>query len=205
MGNKMGFSDEKSSMRVDCIDCAANASVVSAVNEGIKAVRDVVPLRMPWVMVSVNDDEDLHFRKDEFDPNDCPLDCSRPCEIVCPADAISLEATPGVLKADCTFKELCTGLGDSVGCVKLIAVSLTHIGDSTISLMNKMYSIMKPNPACFNLWQVNSSTSLHALVGGVAYGGYARKVSTIFLRLWEVLPNAKPILSLNRLHESDWI
>lgn len=27
----------------------------------------------------------------EFDPEDCPLDCSRPCEIVCPANAISLE------------------------------------------------------------------------------------------------------------------
>lgn len=26
----------------------------------------------------------------EFDPEDCPLDCSRPCEIVCPASAISL-------------------------------------------------------------------------------------------------------------------
>lgn len=27
----------------------------------------------------------------EFDPADCPQDCSRPCEIVCPANAISLE------------------------------------------------------------------------------------------------------------------
>ena len=47
---------------VDCIDCAADASVVSAVNEGIQAAMDVVPLRRPWVMISVND-EDLHFRK----------------------------------------------------------------------------------------------------------------------------------------------
>ena len=48
---------------VDCIDCAADASVVSAVNEGIEAAREIVPLRRPWVMISVNDDEDLHFRK----------------------------------------------------------------------------------------------------------------------------------------------
>lgn len=46
----------------------------------------------------------------EFDPTDCSLDCSRPCEKVCPADAIALEAAqtmaggaylvskPGVLK-----------------------------------------------------------------------------------------------------------
>lgn len=48
---------------VDCIDCAAEASVVTAVNEGIEAARAIVPIRRPWVMVSVNDDEDPHFRK----------------------------------------------------------------------------------------------------------------------------------------------
>ncbi|EEF43092.1 uncharacterized protein LOC8258818 [Ricinus communis] len=76
---------------VDCIDCAADESVVSAVNEGIEAAREIVNIRRPWVMISVNDDEDLHFRKAEFDPEDCPLDCLRPCENVCPANAISLE------------------------------------------------------------------------------------------------------------------
>ncbi|XVE65513.1 hypothetical protein DITRI_Ditri08aG0005700 [Diplodiscus trichospermus] len=73
---------------VDCIDCAADPSVVSAVNEGIETAREIVPIRRPWVMISVNDDEDLHFRKAEFYPDDCPSDCSRPCEIVCPANAI---------------------------------------------------------------------------------------------------------------------
>jgi hypothetical protein len=49
---------------VDCIDCAADASVVSAVNEGIQAARDILCChRRPWVMISVNDDKDLHFRK----------------------------------------------------------------------------------------------------------------------------------------------
>lgn len=48
---------------VDCIDCAADASVVSAVNEGIEAARDILCIRRPWVMISVNDDKDLHFRK----------------------------------------------------------------------------------------------------------------------------------------------
>ncbi|KAK2644677.1 hypothetical protein Ddye_019872 [Dipteronia dyeriana] len=76
---------------VDCIDCAADASVVSAVNQGIEAAREILPVRRPWTMISVNDDEDLHFRKAEFDPDDCPLDCSRPCEKACPADAILLE------------------------------------------------------------------------------------------------------------------
>lgn len=48
---------------VDCIDCAADGAVVSAVNDGIEAAKKIAGLRRPWVMVSVNDDEDLHFRK----------------------------------------------------------------------------------------------------------------------------------------------
>ncbi|CAN6467961.1 unnamed protein product [Victoria cruziana] len=51
-------------------------------------------------MISVNDDEDLHFRKAEFDAVDCPPDCSRPCEIVCPANAISLQKG-GVITERC--------------------------------------------------------------------------------------------------------
>lgn len=34
----------------------------------------------------------------EFDPDDCPVDCSRPCENVCPANAISLDGEPGQQK-----------------------------------------------------------------------------------------------------------
>eukprot|EP00268_Persea_americana_P011596 TRINITY_DN14889_c0_g1_i3.p1 TRINITY_DN14889_c0_g1~~TRINITY_DN14889_c0_g1_i3.p1 ORF type:complete len:219 (+),score=39.00 TRINITY_DN14889_c0_g1_i3:250-906(+) len=89
-----------SQLRVDCIDCAADSSVVNAVNEGIEAAREIVPLRKPWVMISINDDEDLHFRKAEFDPEECPADCSRPCEMVCPANAISLKKG-GVIKERC--------------------------------------------------------------------------------------------------------
>ncbi|XP_034686372.1 uncharacterized protein LOC117914953 isoform X1 [Vitis riparia] len=107
---------------VDCIDCAADASVVSAVNEGIEAAREIVPFRRPWVMISVNDNEDLHFRKAEFDPADCPPDCSRPCEVVCPANAISLvegkstvelphsTRSPGALKGGVITK-CCYGCG----------------------------------------------------------------------------------------------
>ncbi|PON93191.1 ABC transporter ABCE [Trema orientale] len=207
---------------VDCIDCAADASVVSAVNEGIEVAREIVPLRRPWVMISVNDDEDLHFRKAEFDPEDCPLDCSRPCQKVCPANAISLEdretmsqnlshgATAhlgfkgGVLTERCygcgrcfpvcpydkisvvtymrdatataeliisddvdaleihtsgrqtsPFKELWDDLGDSIRYLRLVAVSLPDIGETTITSMNTMYSIMKPHLHCLNLWQLD--------------------------------------------------
>ncbi|XP_009791605.1 uncharacterized protein [Nicotiana sylvestris] len=84
---------------VDCIDCAAEASVVNAVSEGVEAARAIVPIRRPWIMISVNDDEDLHFRKAEFDPDDCPQDCTRPCEKVCPASAILQKG--GVLAERC--------------------------------------------------------------------------------------------------------
>jgi Fe-S-cluster-containing hydrogenase component 2 len=43
---------------------------------------------IPWLMVSFNDGEDPHFRKAEFSPESCPADCLRPCERVCPAQAI---------------------------------------------------------------------------------------------------------------------
>ncbi|KAK1385575.1 ABC transporter ABCE [Heracleum sosnowskyi] len=193
---------------VDCIDCAADGSVVNAVNEGIEAARAILPIRRPWIMISVNDHEDLHFRKAQFDPDDCPLDCSRPCENVCPANAISLSdklgAQRGVLTERCYgcgrcfpvcpydkimeityirdaaataellkrsdvdaveihtsgrhisfFKELWDGLGDSVSCLKLVAVSLPDIGDKTISVMNMMYSAMEANMSFFNLWQLD--------------------------------------------------
>ncbi|KAL0457498.1 UNVERIFIED_CONTAM: hypothetical protein Slati_1089000 [Sesamum latifolium] len=95
---------------VDCIDCAAEASVVNAVNDGIEAARGIIPIRRPWVMISVNDNEDLHFRKAEFNPDDCPTDCSRPCENVCPADAISHSGKAGVSKGG-VIAERCYGCG----------------------------------------------------------------------------------------------
>ncbi|KAF9619792.1 hypothetical protein IFM89_009314 [Coptis chinensis] len=198
---------------VDCIDCAAEASVVSAVNEGIGMARGIVSIRRPWVMISVNDDEDLHFRKAEFDPEDCPLDCARPCERVCPANAISLSSRDsgaqktfegGVIVERCygcgrcfpvcpydkirevtyvrdatatsellkrndvdaveihtsgrqshMFRELWNRLEDSIGHVNLVAVSLPDLGDSTVSSMNMMYSIMEPHLHCYNLWQLD--------------------------------------------------
>jgi Fe-S-cluster-containing hydrogenase component 2 len=47
-------------------------------------------------MVSFNDGEDPHFRKAEFDPAACPADCPRPCEIICPAQAIVFPVSPPV-------------------------------------------------------------------------------------------------------------
>lgn len=57
---------------VDCIDCAADSAVVAAVLEGVAAAQhlarhlnasEMFTVGRPWIMVSINDDEDPHFRK----------------------------------------------------------------------------------------------------------------------------------------------
>ncbi|KAL5700270.1 hypothetical protein ACHQM5_025739 [Ranunculus cassubicifolius] len=230
----------------------------------------------------------LRFYFTEFDPDGCPLDCTRPCQKVCPANAISLTVHQhetqkkfkgGVITERCygcgrcfpvcpydkitsvtyvrdatatsqllgredvdaveihtsgrqihMFSQLWKNLEESIGHIKLVAVSLPDLGDSTVSLMKTMYSIMEPRLDCYNLWQLDGrpmsgdigrgatreaikfgirmaglkdrppgflqlagGTNLHtvdglkregifqvpvprASIGGVAYGGYARKV-----------------------------
>ena len=81
----------------DCIDVAAEPAVVAAAQSGITATKSLTDAAIqrgyqptaPWLMVSINDGEDPHFRKAVFDPTICPADCSRPCVTICPADAIA--------------------------------------------------------------------------------------------------------------------
>jgi Fe-S-cluster-containing hydrogenase component 2 len=81
----------------DCIDVAAEPAVVAAARSGITAAKSLKDIAaqlgyqptQPWLMVSVNDGEDPHFRKAVFDPTICPADCPRPCVTICPADAIA--------------------------------------------------------------------------------------------------------------------
>jgi Fe-S-cluster-containing hydrogenase component 2 len=91
---------------VHCIDVAADAAVVAAARRGLRwaaqRCRGRPPEAAPWLMVSLNDGADPHFRKAWFDPRRCPADCLRPCERVCPAQAIP--AAPeglGVLSERC--------------------------------------------------------------------------------------------------------
>jgi len=87
---------------VHCVDLAADAAVVAAARRGL-AWAEARGGERPWVMVSLSDGEDPHFRKAWFDPRRCPPDCPRPCERVCPALAIGERATgaPGVLEERC--------------------------------------------------------------------------------------------------------
>ncbi|WP_159785062.1 circadian clock protein LdpA [Sodalinema gerasimenkoae] len=96
---------------VDCIDVAADPAVVEAARGGITAAqayvesarsRGLSPNPKPWLMVSLNDADDPHFRKAQFNPDDCPPDCPRPCEAVCPAAAIAFtEEHQGVIEERC--------------------------------------------------------------------------------------------------------
>lgn len=84
----------------DCIDVAADPAVIAAVQEALRVVADLATAArsrgygvegLPWLMVSLNDGEDPHFRKAQLDPALCPPSCPRPCEQVCPVQAIVFE------------------------------------------------------------------------------------------------------------------
>ncbi len=72
---------------VHCIDLAADPAVVVAVRRGLAWAEQRGAVR-PWLMLSLSDGADPHFRKAWFDPRRCPSSCSRPCERICPALAI---------------------------------------------------------------------------------------------------------------------
>ncbi|MEQ9548010.1 MAG: LdpA C-terminal domain-containing domain [Coleofasciculus sp. G3-WIS-01] len=87
----------------DCIDVAADPAVIAAAKTALKVATSLVESgqaqgmgyrNQPWLMVSLNDGEDPHFRKAEFNPNACPPDCPRPCQTICPAQAIVFEQPP---------------------------------------------------------------------------------------------------------------
>jgi Fe-S-cluster-containing hydrogenase component 2 len=95
----------------DCIDVAADPAVIFAAREALQVAGSLANEARsrgfrpgyPWLMVSLNDGEDPHFRKAEFDPTFCPSDCLRPCESICPAQAIafSSEGFSGVIDSRC--------------------------------------------------------------------------------------------------------
>ena len=76
-------------LKVDLIDkMGSDLTVVNAAREGLDWVESRQGIR-PWLMVSISDGKDVHFRKAWFDPNQCPENCTRPCERICPTKAIT--------------------------------------------------------------------------------------------------------------------
>lgn len=160
---------------VDCIDLSANPAVVAAASEGIEAGMKMVkklqqtPVK-PLIMISVNDDEDPHFRKAFFDPTKCPSDCPRPCERICPARAIpSLSKDPnavdyknGVITARC------------YGCDRCVKVC-------PLGLINTTYYISDRN-TIISLFQAGlvDALEIHTLQGHQQQ----------FINLWNEIGNA---------------
>ncbi|MEH2442877.1 circadian clock protein LdpA [Nostoc sp.] len=103
----------------DCIDVAADPAVIAAAQSGLQVAKTLAKDaqkrgfdykgNLPFLMVSLNDGEDPHFRKAEFNPNECPKDCPRPCERICPAQAIVFDS----IKEDFSgvVSEKCYGCG----------------------------------------------------------------------------------------------
>ncbi|MEO0835477.1 MAG: LdpA C-terminal domain-containing domain [Cyanobacteria bacterium J06642_3] len=92
----------------DCVDVSADKAVIASAQTGIAIATSLANnhqtqnnwpnYQKPLLMISLNDDEDPHFRKAEFNASQCPPDCSRPCETICPAQAIDQS---GVIKSFC--------------------------------------------------------------------------------------------------------
>jgi Fe-S-cluster-containing hydrogenase component 2 len=96
----------------DCIDVAADLAVITAAQEGIKVAaklsKDKARNKSPWLMVSINDGEDPHFRKAQFDVTQCPSDCPQPCIKICPANAIEISSQ---ISSSGVIDRLCYGCG----------------------------------------------------------------------------------------------
>lgn len=95
---------------VNCVDVAADEAVIRSAWDGITVatkyfteatLKGYTP-RKPLLMVSVNDGEDLHFRKAFFNSQLCPSDCQRPCLSICPTEAIKFTGIT---------EQLCYGCG----------------------------------------------------------------------------------------------
>ena len=103
----------------DCIDVAADPAVITAAKDALRVADDLAESAAakehsvpgsPWLMVSLNDGEDPHFRKAEFDSTECPSQCHRPCEAVCPAEAISFQDLGGNISGG-VDEQRCYGCG----------------------------------------------------------------------------------------------
>ncbi|PSB29317.1 circadian clock protein LdpA [Stenomitos frigidus] len=97
----------------DCVDIAADPAVIATAREALRLASELAASddlarshmqALPWLMVSLNDGEDPHFRKAEFDPIACPPDCPRPCEMICPAQAIVFAPSPPTADSATAFR-----------------------------------------------------------------------------------------------------
>ncbi len=91
---------------IDCIDCSADPAVIQSVEEGFVLAQAYAQgqglnWHRPWIMVSLNDGADPHFRKAYFPSQLCPAHCPRPCSSICPVQAIDPQGVADPLCYGC--------------------------------------------------------------------------------------------------------
>ncbi len=133
---------------VDCIDIAADSAVIAAVQEGIQAARNCQYSNLypefgvnnkPLLMISINDGEDPHFRKAEFDATQCPAECPRPCETICGANAIAFSEIANEFSG--VIDRLCYGCGRCLPvCPENLITTRSYVStpQTVISLIDEM-------------------------------------------------------------------
>ncbi len=119
---------------VDYIDVAAEQSIVRAARNGIRWAEKEYG-KSTGLMISISDGKDIHFRKAKFDPLLCPPDCLRPCERICPANAIGNYGIE---------KNKCYGCGRCINSCPLNLISEYEYDLSKINLPETLQTI-KPD------------------------------------------------------------
>ncbi|HEY9642848.1 MAG TPA: LdpA C-terminal domain-containing domain [Coleofasciculaceae cyanobacterium] len=162
----------------DCVDVCADPAVIVAAQDALRVaggLAEAAQLRgyraagVPWLMVSFNDGEDSHFRKAEFNPADCPPDCLRPCEAICPAQAIVFEhdGFSGVVDSHC------------YGCGRCLPICPVQ------KIATRSY-VSTPAAIAPLLQTGVSAVEIHTQIGRLAD----------FRRLWQAIAPALPHLKL---------
>ncbi len=119
---------------VTCIDVAADIAVVTAAKSGLTLVEKTFGVK-PWLMISISDGEDIHFRKAFFNPKTCPENCKKPCLNVCPTNAIIDRA--GIIQ------DLCYGCGR---CLTVCPFGLIQERNHLLDINDFEKLILQTNP-----------------------------------------------------------
>jgi Fe-S-cluster-containing hydrogenase component 2 len=163
----------------DCVDVSADPAVVAAAQVALKVAEllaDIARQRgyslgsLPWLMVSLNDAEDPHFRKAQFNSWECPPGCSRPCETICPTQAIVFDRLDGF-----------SGVVDSYcyGCGRCLPICPVQ------QISTRSY-VSAPAAIAPLLLSGIDAVEIHTQVGHL----------TDFQRLWQAIAPALPHLKL---------
>ena len=138
---------------VDYIDVAAEQSIAKAARNGIKWSKKFFGTS-PGLMISISDGKDIHFRKAKFDPSKCPPNCPRPCEKICPTNAID---NSGIKESKCY------GCGR---CIKSCPLNLISEYEYNLSKGNLLSTIEEIRPDAIEIHtEINHTDSFKEIVG----------------------------------------